>query len=66
MKDVIWAAINDVLEELGLSGADFTVEHPTELSHGDYATNVAMAVAKLAGRTHVRLQTKLQRNLKGR
>ena len=49
MKEVIREAINDVLEELGFSDADFTVEHPSELSHGDYATNVAMAVAKSAG-----------------
>lgn len=46
MKEVIREAINDVLEELGLSGVDFTVEHPTELSHGDYATNAVMVVYK--------------------
>jgi len=34
MKEVIREAINDVLKELGLSGADFSVEHPTELLHG--------------------------------
>ncbi|MCB9819493.1 arginine--tRNA ligase [Candidatus Nomurabacteria bacterium] len=65
MKDVIWAAINDVLEELGLSGADFTVEHPTELSHGDYATNVAMAVAKLAGQNPRALADKIAEKLEG-
>ena len=65
MKEVIREAINDVLKELGFSGADFTVEHPTELSHGDYATNVAMAVAKLAGQNPRELAEKIVEKLEG-
>lgn len=37
------------LEKLGLSSVDIALEHPTDLSHGDYATNVAMILAKKAG-----------------
>lgn len=49
MKDVIRTAIEEVLEELGIPTADFSVEHPGDLSHGDYASNVAMVVAKTVG-----------------
>lgn len=28
---------------------DFSIEHPTDLSHGDYSSNVAMVAAKKAG-----------------
>jgi len=35
-------SIQEVLDKLGLEKVDFIVEHPTELSHGDFATNVAM------------------------
>jgi len=65
MKEVIREAINDVLKELGLSGADFSVEHPTELLHGDYATNVAMAVAKSAGQNPRELADKIVEKLEG-
>ncbi len=50
MKDVIRAAIEEALTGLGLSEVDFAVEHPADLSHGDYATNVAMVAAKMAGK----------------
>jgi len=30
------------LKEFGITGVDFVVEHPGELAHGDWATNVAM------------------------
>jgi arginyl-tRNA synthetase len=50
MQEVIRTAIEDVLTELGLNDVDFVVEHPADLSHGDYATNVAMAAGKLAGK----------------
>lgn len=42
MEQVIKKAIQEKLIELGLDQVDFVVEHPTELSHGDYSTNVAM------------------------
>ena len=45
---MIRAAIDECLKEVGLPTVDFVVEHPSELSHGDYATNVAMVAGKLA------------------
>lgn len=49
MEAVIRQAISDVLETLGLPEADFAVEHPKDISHGDYACNVAMVLAKEVG-----------------
>jgi arginyl-tRNA synthetase len=49
MEAVIREAINDALKTLGLPECDFAVEHPKELSHGDYACNVAMVLGKQVG-----------------
>lgn len=42
--------IKQAVANLGLPEADFALEHPTELSHGDYAANVAMVLAKQVGK----------------
>jgi arginyl-tRNA synthetase len=49
MEDVIKTAVADVLAELAIEVGDFAVEHPGDMSHGDYACNVAMVAAKGAG-----------------
>ena len=41
--------IKEALADLGIDESVFTVEHPAELAHGDYATNAAMAAGKSAG-----------------
>ena len=46
MKGEIEKSIEEVLKEMGIAH-DFMVEHPADLSHGDYATNVAMIVCAL-------------------
>ncbi len=43
--------IEKALANLGISDASFVLEHPTDLSHGDYATNVALVVAKKLGKS---------------
>ncbi|NCO61989.1 arginine--tRNA ligase, partial [Candidatus Kaiserbacteria bacterium] len=50
MKDVINTAVIDALIELGIEPIDFTVKHPADVGHGDYACNVAMVVAKEVGK----------------
>jgi arginyl-tRNA synthetase len=42
MEGIIRKAIQDVLKRLDIDQVDFAVEHPADLAHGDYATNVAM------------------------
>lgn len=46
MDAIIKAAIENVLTELRVTEVSFVVEHPADLTHGDYATNVALAAAK--------------------
>ncbi|MCL9971840.1 MAG: arginine--tRNA ligase [Candidatus Pacebacteria bacterium] len=44
----ITAALQKALTGLGIEGVTPALEHPTELAHGDFATNVALAAAKAA------------------
>lgn len=50
MEEVIRTAIEEALKKLGLSDVDFTIEHPEDLSFGDYACNAALVAAKQAGK----------------
>lgn len=47
-KEIIYQAILNALEELGLV-VDFVVEHPAQEDYGDYATNAAMVGYKKTG-----------------
>src|SRR3989344_4131653 len=49
MEDRIQKAISKALKQIGAPETKFTVERPNELTHGDYATNAAMTVAKSIG-----------------
>ncbi len=47
MKDVIYEAVKQSLEKIGVTKeVAFVVEHPADTTHGDYATNCALVVAK--------------------
>lgn len=50
MKERISEAIQEVCQELSWPRVAFTVEHPAEIAHGDYATNVALVLAKQVNR----------------
>ena len=50
MKEKLEASIKKALANLGIEAAAVTLEHPAELSHGDYSTNVSLAYAKAAGK----------------
>lgn len=65
MEEVIRTAIGDILEELGLSQADFAVEHPENLSFGDYACNVAMVIAKELGKSPREIAELIKGKLEG-
>ncbi len=49
-KELLAQHIHEVLENLGVPGVDFVLEHPAEMSHGDFATNAAMVAAKKIGK----------------
>lgn len=42
--------ITKALTELGITDASFTLEHPADIAHGDFATNAAMVATKKAGK----------------
>ncbi len=58
-------AIRSALETLGISDADFALEHPTDLSHGDFACNVAMVYAKQVGKNPKVLAEEVVAELQG-
>ncbi|TAK57561.1 arginine--tRNA ligase [Patescibacteria group bacterium] len=49
ISEKIQKAIQTAVASLGMEVSEIVLEHPGELLHGDYATNVAMALAKKAG-----------------
>ncbi len=71
MKEELRNLILGVLKRLAIEAGEFVVEHPADLSHGDYSTNVAMAVAKaqksnprlLAEKIVAELQKEFPRNI---
>ncbi|PCI21284.1 arginine--tRNA ligase [Candidatus Wolfebacteria bacterium] len=46
MREKLENLIHDALQNLGIKEPKAILEHPTELSHGDYATNAALMYAK--------------------
>lgn len=63
MKHILEEAIKKALISLGLTPKAFVVEHPVELSHGDYATSVALSHSKEAGTSPRELAEKLKAEL---
>ena len=51
ITDIIKNVIKKSLIDLDISyDGNISIEHPRELSHGDFATNIAMALGKLEGK----------------
>src|SRR4051812_26451255 len=63
VADEIRDALARALKDAGVSAEKVTLEHPAELSHGDYATGVALAKAKEAGMNPRELAEKIVANL---
>lgn len=55
MEDTLRTAIHTAVAALNFSEVTFSLEHPKELSHGDYMTNVALLVGKQGGKNPVEL-----------
>jgi arginyl-tRNA synthetase len=66
MQTTIREAIQSVLQQLGMTDVDFVVEHPADIAHGDYATNVAMVVAKKMGKNPREVAEQLSGDLTGK
>jgi arginyl-tRNA synthetase len=50
MKDTLENSIKEALKNLGIEAESVSLEHPGELAHGDYSTNVSLAYAKQLGK----------------
>ncbi len=50
VQETIAQLVRDALQECGLEATAVVLEHPADLSHGDYSCNVALALAKAAGK----------------
>jgi arginyl-tRNA synthetase len=59
MEEKIRSAVQEALESVGAPDTQFAIEWPTDLSHGDYATNAAMAAAKALGKNPKELAEEL-------
>jgi arginyl-tRNA synthetase len=59
IADTIKNLIIQALQELDLPQADFVVEHPGDITHGDYSTNVAMVLSKKVGENPKMLAEKI-------
>ncbi len=44
-------ALKKALADLGIEGAEPTLERPGDMAHGDYSTNIALAYAKQLGKS---------------
>ena len=64
MKEILEKAIAEELRNLGLRGPKFDLDHPTDRSRGDYATNAALVYAKKLKRSPIELASDLVQNLK--
>jgi len=50
MQEILKKEIEKAIKNLDIEGLDFVVEHPGDLDHGDYSSNVAMVYAKKVGK----------------
>jgi arginyl-tRNA synthetase len=65
MQNAIRNEIERALQSLGISEVNFTIEHPGDLAHGDYATNAAMVSAKQLGKNPREIAEQLAEALGG-
>ena len=42
--------LKKIIQKITETDVDFNIEHPSDLSHGDYSTNIAMVLAKQEGK----------------
>ena len=64
IKQTLEKEIVQALEHIGVSGIVPVVEHPGDMSHGDYATNAALLASKHAGKNPTELAEMLVENLR--
>lgn len=63
MEQEIREAIEHTLNKNNFPLVSFNIEHPKDISHGDFATNVAMVLAKQVGESPQKLAKTIQKDL---
>jgi arginyl-tRNA synthetase len=66
VKNKLAKLIVESLSELGLEPTDFVVEHPADLAHGDYSTNVALVLSKKVDQAPKELAEKIASTVEAR
>jgi len=64
IKEKLEKTIKEILERLSISPVEISLEHPEEISHGDYSSNVALAYAKKFGMSPMDLAKRVTEKLK--
>lgn len=65
MEETLRKAVGEALAQAGATDITFAIEWPADLAHGDYATNAAMAAAKVLGKNPTELANELVQTLQG-
>ncbi len=63
VREQIIEALIKALNDLGIEGVTPVLERPADMAHGDYATNIALAVAKQVGKSPKAVAEELIQNL---
>jgi len=66
IKNEIQIAIQKALTELGAGEVTYVVERPADMEHGDYATNAALAAAKILKKNPKEVAAALAQTLEGK
>ena len=66
MIETLKNLIGEALKELGAEPGAITLEHPAELTHGDYSTNVSLAYAKQLGKNPRALAEEIVAKISGK
>ena len=64
MKDTIQKIIQNSINSLSFQPVNFEVEHPQQISHGDYATNAALILSKISKQNSLTLAINLADEIK--
>src|SRR5690349_12411006 len=59
MKEVLMEEIKKALTTLAIEAPEIVLEHPADLSNGDYSTSVALALSKKVGENPKALAEKI-------
>lgn len=65
MDTTLYSYLQKALSDLKISDISFTLEHPADRSHGDFATNIALVAAKQVGTDPRELAQSIKEQLDG-